>query len=112
MALRQRLPRLGARLLHGLAAEAEAGAAAAVQRTGSLQCARAFSRLARPRCLRQLASTGAVGALAARQAPPSALLSLASLRQFAAAADLPAFQVSVALLCVSTLPSSCVVSGM
>ncbi|PRW58316.1 Dihydrolipoyllysine-residue acetyltransferase component of pyruvate dehydrogenase mitochondrial [Chlorella sorokiniana] len=92
MAMRQRLPRLGARLLRGLAAEAEASAAAAPQRAGSLQCTRAFSRLAGPRCLRQLASTGAVSALAARQAPPSALLSLASLRQFAAAADLPAFQ--------------------
>lgn len=85
MALRQRLPRLGARLLRGLAAEAEASAATARQRAASLQCARTFSRLAGP-------STGAISVLAARQAPPSALLSLASLRQFAAAADLPAFQ--------------------
>lgn len=103
MALRQRLPRLGARLLRGLAAEAEASAAAAPQRAASLQCARTFSRLAGPRCLRQLASTGAVSVLAARQAPPSALLSLASLRQFAAAADLPAFQV---LLCCCWRPAA------
>lgn len=96
MALRQRLPRLGARLLRGLAAEAEASAATARQRAASLQCARTFSRLAGP-------STGAISVLAARQAPPSALLSLASLRQFAAAADLPAFQV---LLCCCCRPAA------
>jgi pyruvate dehydrogenase E2 component (dihydrolipoamide acetyltransferase) len=81
MSLRQRLPAFGSRLLRGLAA-AEAQGAAVAPRAASLQCSRALSRLA---ALRP-AAAGAASASALPQGHRSALLSLHTLRQFAAAA--------------------------
>ena len=92
MTLRQRLPRVGSRLLRRLAAGEVAVAPAGVC-IAAPATVRALSSVAG----RALAGAALLGRGAAHNASAlpqhSALLSLAAMRQFAAAADLPAHQV-------------------
>ncbi len=88
MSLRQRLPLLGARLLRGLAAAEQKGPPALMSRAAALTSCRALS-CAAGRVL------GAASSLPRASALPqhSAVLGVAALRPFSAAADLPAHQV-------------------
>lgn len=88
MSLRQRLPRLGARLLRGLVAAEQSGTPALAPRAAVLLSSRLLSSAA-GRAL------GCASSLPRASVLPqhSSLLGMASMRPFSAAADLPAHQV-------------------